>query len=392
MKNSILLAFILILLDCNAFAETVLNFPKTTGLYAIGLKQYQFKDPKRQDPFLNEKHSRDLIVNVYYPAKLSSSQVYAPYLDKKIVAAYQEDLAKEGYKSDLLKEKLSNALIDASIADEQSSYPMVLFSPGSGVLPEFYSVFIDELVSRGWVVAAINHTYISMVSLFPDGTMTNMTPSVNLRKNLHFAGEDTQGTMIKIVADDIKQTLDALKNIDLAKNIDFQSVSMIGHSLGGMAVTYACLHEAACRAGINMDGPLFGAPSSVLHAGDLDGDLTKPFLFIVGKMILNSQPDKAEIAKQKDLLEALHNLHGIWSAEEFYAIQQERLQGRILKAIQKMGKNAEIVRLEKTEHMSFSDWAVLESALAAKPKSSDQAQYLVEIRTLLVHFLEKNKS
>lgn len=368
-----------------------IGLPKPSGSYQIGIKKYYFNDPKREDPFMPGS-SRELIVNVYYPAEPSITAQKAPYLDLKdqALAFYNDVLSKEGYDLSPLRRVVSNIFKEPLIAKQRKTYPLVVLSPGSGIPPEFYSIFISELVSHGWIVAAINHTYISVISQFPDGSIRKNDSSNQLRRNLHFNGEDAQGKVVEIVANDISQVIEKLKEIDLSRHIDFSKMTMIGHSLGGMAVTYLCPNLQSCRAGINLDGPLLGAPSSVLRAGNLTGDLTKPFLFFAGKMIVNLPKSKDAFLERKDLLETISKLDGIWSAEEFYTYQIDRFRGRLVRAANKMGKHSSIVVLKDANHLSFSDWALLEASLSLKAVDVSQKRFLVIINQIIRNFLESS--
>jgi hypothetical protein len=44
-----------------------------------------------------------------------------------------------------------------------------LFSPGYDGVYQIYTSFIEDLVSHGFIVASINHPYVSGITVFPDG-------------------------------------------------------------------------------------------------------------------------------------------------------------------------------------------------------------------------------
>ena len=84
---------------------------------------------------------------------------------------------------------------------------------------------------------------------------------------------------------------------------------MIGHSLGGMMTAQVCRRDARVKAGINLDGPLWGINSTK--------PFHKPFLFI---RTPNFYADMIGVLEyQKDLLQAVgvtkENFNG--SIEQF---------------------------------------------------------------------------
>src|SRR5947209_8533725 len=55
------------------------------------------------------------------------------------------------------------------VASGDGPFPLIIFSPGFYSEPFGYTHQIEELVSRGYVVATIHHTYEAGVATFPDG-------------------------------------------------------------------------------------------------------------------------------------------------------------------------------------------------------------------------------
>ena len=63
----------------------------------------------------------------------------------------------------------TNSVTNAPVAEAESAYPVLIFSHGFGGLPELNTIQAEELASQGYVVVALNHTYDSIVNVFPDG-------------------------------------------------------------------------------------------------------------------------------------------------------------------------------------------------------------------------------
>lgn len=120
------------------------------------------------------------------------------------------------------------------------------------------------------MVAAIDHTYESVATAFPDGRVTTCT-----------AGEVTHDEafwqrLVKGRAADVSFVLDELTGPhakwDAARLIDPSRIAMVGHSVGGASAITSMLADARVCAGINIDGTThFPIPNS---------GLTRPFLFL----------------------------------------------------------------------------------------------------------------
>src|SRR4029453_13142471 len=88
--------------------------------------------------------------------------VYAKELRARGLTLLGGDLKRlEGVKT--------HARLDAPVLKESSPWPVVLFSPGNRVPRSLSTLFVEDLASRGFVVAAIDHPYSVAIVVFPDG-------------------------------------------------------------------------------------------------------------------------------------------------------------------------------------------------------------------------------
>ena len=65
--------------------------------------------------------------------------------------------------------------VDAAVLARGRS-PALLFSHGGGEARETYTTQLADLASHGYVVAAITHTFDSVLAVFPDGRHAPMVP------------------------------------------------------------------------------------------------------------------------------------------------------------------------------------------------------------------------
>jgi hypothetical protein len=149
----------------------------------------------------------------------------------------------------------SHALLNAPFATGMKKFPLLLFSPGLKREFAAYTTLIEDLVSHGYIVASINHPYISGMTVFPDGRHVEV-----------YLPADEAGSFDLVVADALF-VLDTLTewNADIsgdqpfACRFDLDKAAMYGHSYGGSTAMGAATTDARLHAALNYDGPTFGA-------------------------------------------------------------------------------------------------------------------------------------
>jgi len=122
-------------------------------------------DAVHEDPYLANGAKRELLVRFWYPAWVNSGCQPAPYTDPAVWS----------YFSELVRVALpavhTNSCLDARILD--GAYPVVVFTPGyTGTFTD-YTFLFEDLASRGYVVASVDHTYEATAVAFPDGDLSN---------------------------------------------------------------------------------------------------------------------------------------------------------------------------------------------------------------------------
>lgn len=61
----------------------------------------------------------------------------------------------------IFKQMRKNGVPYADISQKKEKYPVIIFQPGLGATTYLYTQIIEELVSHGYIVLAVNHPYIS---------------------------------------------------------------------------------------------------------------------------------------------------------------------------------------------------------------------------------------
>lgn len=248
--------------------------PKPTGPYAVGRTLFDWKDPKRDDPYSTSigKH-RELMVWLWYPATASPQSKPAEY----IPSAWASELP---WRPVTIPSRIQvHAVADAALATGHPAYPVLVFSTGFGNLPSDYTSLIEDIVSHGYVILGITSTYSAPAVRFPDGRLAHHLADASFPRGPSQAIRSAGNRMVKVWAADIRFAIDSLAQMNSdAKSrfhghLDLSRVGLFGQSFGGAAAAEVCSTDARCKAAVDIDGKLFG---DVLHEG-----IKRPFLFVL---------------------------------------------------------------------------------------------------------------
>src|SRR6266498_2671692 len=259
----------------------VFRLPQPTGPYAIGTLTYHWVDAARPEVFTADPNDRrELMVQLWYPAKGDPSAPRAPYIqDADVVApALARFMKLPEFALGQLKYVTSNAVASVPVADDQRSYPVLIFLEGLGGYRQMYTFQIQELVSHGYIVAAIDQPYAAATVMFPDGRQAAYDPRMDPPHRqagydprtapAHSAFADAH---IPYLAQDAVFTLDQLTALNradpngiLTGRLDLARAGLFGHSLGAIVGGEACRLEPRLRAGLLMDAFM---PADVVRAG-----------------------------------------------------------------------------------------------------------------------------
>src|SRR6266540_3180417 len=150
----------------------VFGFPPPTGPYAIGTLTYHWVDAHRPEVFTADPNDhRELTVQIWYPAKADASSPRAPWVQD--AGALAPALARLFHVPEFTfgywKYVTSNAIPSAPVADDQPSYPVLIFLHGFNGFRQQNTFQVEELVSHGYIVAGIDQPYAAAAVVFPDG-------------------------------------------------------------------------------------------------------------------------------------------------------------------------------------------------------------------------------
>ncbi|MEU9831656.1 alpha/beta hydrolase [Streptosporangium sp. NPDC048047] len=208
------------------------------------------------------------MVSLWYPAKSPGGR-RAPYMTAKESELVLKGTGMTGVPPDALSGTRTNAFVGAEPAGRRRGLPLVVLSPGFTWPRSSLTALAEDLASRGYVVAGIDHTYENFATTFPDGRVTTCAAC-------ELETDDFGGKAVRSRAADTSFVLDELAGPHPKWRggalIDPTRIAMAGQSLGGASVAETMLKDPRVRAGINMDGQMFAPiPAS---------GLARPFMFL----------------------------------------------------------------------------------------------------------------
>ncbi|WP_163858592.1 alpha/beta hydrolase family protein [Paenibacillus elgii] len=286
----------------------VFTFPKPTGSYAVGTITYDWTDPNRKETYTEASYDRrELMVQVWYPAKENSGGSVAPYLPPGFRSALSREFGLPEFVLSYLDLVKTNSIIQAPLSDAEASYPVVLFSASNGGT-RFQNTFqVEGLASRGYIVVGIEHTHHTIATVFSDGHVTGFQ-RMNLL-DFSVMGREVNQVLVK----DAQFVLDQVGRLNVndpsgrfTGKIDMNRIGMMGHSLGGAVTVQMMLHDDRVKAGINMDGTMFG--DEIPGSG-----LNKPFMLMSSASSVaaeTEEPNARDLAKYGMTLERFDKITG----------------------------------------------------------------------------------
>ena len=250
------------------------TLPTPSGTFGIGRIGYEWIDLSRPDAYSTAPQAhRDLMVYLWYPSPRGNSQEEGWYLPG--AKAMDADPALQPHMKQefetawplIVSGKIRPHAIDnAPVADAPRKFPVVLLSHGLGGTGFEYTSLIEELVSHGYVVAAIEHTYTALAVAFPNGRIVPFhqeTIPSDLSADERFKRMmASAGLGISTGASDLVFVLNRLgkmneagpRQFPLSGRLDLKNVAAMGHSAGADFATRACQLDERFRACVSMDG------------------------------------------------------------------------------------------------------------------------------------------
>jgi predicted dienelactone hydrolase len=286
-RCAVTLIFGVFLLGGSACAQ---GLPEPSGPHPVGTSYLLFLDLSRRDPFSADSTvRREITARVWYPAKAIGSAKPESYLP------YDEGVFRMFNLPASLAETETHSFRDAPLAAASEMYPVLIFNHGWGENFTHSTSLMEELASHGYIVFSIAHHGEVKFSIYPDGSCLVLDQGnerfrriIKEQQNPEAFGmfermfgaktKDEQESVFressrlmpmflvdgpKLWAKDISFVIGEIGKLNRADGafrgrLDTDKIGVFGMSLGGIATSVACASDKRCRAGINIDGGLYG--------------------------------------------------------------------------------------------------------------------------------------
>jgi len=261
------------------------RLPEPSGPFAVGTVSLYLVDENRAEIYGREPGDpRELMIQLWYPASPDPAATPGAWTEDldQIGPANAERLGFPSFVLDHLSLAKTHSYADAPLSGVEQRYPVIVYSHG---WTGFRTVNVDQseaLASHGYVVVSVDHTYGSIMTVFPDGRAVGVdNDALPDEEDVGVKAYQTAAqTLVEVYAADLAFVLDSLKIINedderFADRLDLERVGLFGHSTGGGAVVELCHSDERCTAGAGLDPWVEPVPLNVISDG-----LTQPFLYV----------------------------------------------------------------------------------------------------------------
>ncbi|MGW2227056.1 alpha/beta hydrolase family protein [Streptomyces formicae] len=237
-------------------ATAPLQLPRPTGPFAVGRDTLHLVDTSRPDPWVPSAGARELMTSVYYPARHGGGRptAYTSEAEARLLleaGGLDKQISATAYSA-------TRTFARAGARPASGRFPLVVLSPGFTAPRATLTHLAEDLASRGFVVATVDHAYESVGTAFPGGRILTCAA----------CGPAEEPGMGKVVtegrAKDLSYVIDRLTGREAAWRhsgmIDTGRIGAGGHSIGGAAALAVMSTDPRVRAGMNMDGHFHTEP------------------------------------------------------------------------------------------------------------------------------------
>ncbi len=254
----------------NIALQGELVLPALTGLFKVGKTTIYMLDKTRPAlPGLTDP--REWVVTIFYPARPNADATPGPYAEQSLSNAYT-DVALTKESAGVLNHIHSSAYWNATPERSAGKFPVLLFSPGGGEQPLFYSALLEQISSHGYIVVAVPEPFDTPVIPLPDGRVLTKTQMEEWCKQNKTCQKGLQGDaaamqeMMDAMKDDRAKdmifTLDELEKINredqvLAGIFDLNLVGSFGHSFGGASAVRVAQLDSRVHSVAVLDSDIF---------------------------------------------------------------------------------------------------------------------------------------
>jgi len=265
-------------------ALPVPTLPLPSGPEAIGTLTFDLVDNEREEIYGPAPGGpRRLRVQVWYPAEPVEDVEPTPWsADWEVVAPAVSTLL--GYPGWFLNyTRYTSSHAGPSLPAAPGTFPIVIYSHGWTGFRTIAVNQIENLVSHGYVVVALDHTYSAVATRFEEGDVVPYDSAVlpdeeTVDAEAYLAASQS---LMEVYVADLITVLNAIDQGEagpfgaLSATADASRIGIYGHSTGGGAAVEVCLLDERCDAVLGLDPWVEPIPDRTIAAS-----ATRPALFM----------------------------------------------------------------------------------------------------------------
>ena len=226
---------------------------------------------------------REFVAQVFYPSGGEGDGEHVPWSeDWEVVApGIARQIGLPSWFLDHTRYTLSHAESAPPVA--AGTFPVLIYSHDWGGVRTNTLNQIEHLVSNGYIVIAVDHTYGSVATVFEDGDVAEFD-AAGLPDPAVVSEEEYGEAATAVVATFAADVVTILTELELGESgvfaeiasaTDITRIGVYGHGAGGGAAIKVCLEAELCAAVLAMDPWV-----EPLTERDLQQEMTRPALYM----------------------------------------------------------------------------------------------------------------
>lgn len=255
----------------SALVFPVPQLPVPSGPLAIGTTTVELRHPEvREEYGARPGGLRRINTQVWYPALPADGarpEPWEPHIEV-VAPALAARVGVPGFFFNSARYTDSHSYRDAPV--DEGGFPLIVFSHGWEGFRTIALAQVENLVSQGYVVIAIDHTYGAVATVIDGEAIYLEEDALGDEEADEDERQEATASLIATFAADVSLVLDEVEKGPegayglLGRAVDTNAVGLWGHGLGGGAAIQVCLSDERCDAVAGMDAAVEDLPAPIL--------------------------------------------------------------------------------------------------------------------------------
>lgn len=224
--------------------------PAPTGPQSVGTRVIHVIDSTREDPYLANRSARELAIRFWYPAAIQKECKTAEYTSADVWEYFAQLVGVKPFQV------TTNSCLNAPVSD--GPHPVVVFTPGYTATFTDYTFLMEDLASRGYIVASVAHTYEATAVELSNGSLAKSVLGSHLDDSWH-GNEATFSFATYVRLQDLESVVNELNRLNseaggaFSGQLDVSKIAIAGHSMGGVTAFLAANQDPRFKTVVMLD-------------------------------------------------------------------------------------------------------------------------------------------